>query len=282
MPIARNAAATEAQVFAGGHVLVIGGGNSAGQTAMHLSRFAKEVQVVVRRPHLRDTMSRYLIDQIDATPNIHVRPCTVLRCVEGNGRVESAELVSVDGSGAVVEPVDAVFIMIGARPHTEWLPPEILRDGKGFVLGGRDVSRFTSEDWVWGQDGDEHHLDAFLDFADDVHLDGVLEEVAELLFRVAQRRLCAAALGERGAKRPFQLTAVLDLGGECLGLGIVVAGEGRVGPAAQRGEAFPLRLPDDHVRDGPEDLFILSVPGQFFYLGNQPWNRRLIRQNGRI
>ena len=144
-----GAAATEAQVFAGGRVLVVGGGNSAGQTAMHLSRFAKEVQVVVRRPHLRDTMSRYLIDQIDATPNIRVRPCTVLRCVEGNGRVEAAELASVDGGGAVVEPVDAVFIMIGARPHTEWLPPEILRDAKGFVLGGRDVMGAEGFSKVW-------------------------------------------------------------------------------------------------------------------------------------
>jgi thioredoxin reductase (NADPH) len=119
-------------------VLVIGGGNSAGQAAMYLSRYATEVQIVVRRDSLRDTMSQYLIEQIEKTPNIRLRVRTELERVDGTDRVERVSLKAEDGSGE--EAADAVFVFIGTRPRSGWLPDDVLRDDKGFVLTGRELS----------------------------------------------------------------------------------------------------------------------------------------------
>lgn len=149
-----GAAATEASAVRDRRVIVVGGGNSAGQGAIYLARYAKEVQIVVRRESLDCSMSRYLIEQIEKTPNIRVRPLTAITRVEGEGRVERVELASlVDGSGdgafagsrdescAVkhLEEIDALFVFIGTRPCSDWLPPNVLRDDKGFVLTGRDL-----------------------------------------------------------------------------------------------------------------------------------------------
>ncbi len=91
-----GAATTEAPAFADRRVLVVGGGNSAGQAAMHLARYAKEVQIVIRREDLRATMSQYLIDQIAKTPNIRLRTRTEIERVEGNGHVEGV-VFKIDG-----------------------------------------------------------------------------------------------------------------------------------------------------------------------------------------
>jgi thioredoxin reductase (NADPH) len=141
-------ATTEAPVFKDQRVLIVGGGNSAGQAAMHLSRYAKDVQIVVRRDSLRDSMSRYLIEQIERTPNIRLRPRTELERVEGDGHVERVALK--DGDGVVeVEELDAVFIFIGTRPRSSWLPADVLRDDKGFVITGRDLPADPSYARVW-------------------------------------------------------------------------------------------------------------------------------------
>ena len=144
-----GAATTEAQVFRDGRVLVVGGGNSAGQSVMYLSRYAKEVHLVIRRDTLKETMSAYLIDQIAATPNVRLRPGTLLHRVEGDGHVEQVVLRSADTGHCVAEPMDAVFIFIGTRPHTDWLPAAILRDQKGFVLTGRDAAVNTAFGRTW-------------------------------------------------------------------------------------------------------------------------------------
>ena len=142
-----GAATTEAPVFAGQRVLVVGGGNSAGQAAMHLSRYASEVQIVVRRDSLRDTMSAYLIEQIEKTPNIRLRTRTELARVDGDGHVERVCLVR---DGAVeAEAIDAVFVFIGTRPRSDWLPAEVLRDAKGFVTTGRDLAADQRFAKVW-------------------------------------------------------------------------------------------------------------------------------------
>jgi thioredoxin reductase (NADPH) len=133
-----GAAATEAQACRDGRVMVIGGGNSAGQCSIYLSRYAKEVHLVVRREGLRDTMSQYLIDQIAATPNIQVRGRTTVEAVEGVERLERVVVRSADTGVAAVEAMDAMFVLIGTKPHSEWLPADVLRDAKGFVLTGRD------------------------------------------------------------------------------------------------------------------------------------------------
>jgi len=146
-----GAATTEAPAFTGRRVLVVGAGNSAGQGAMYLARYAKEVEIVLRRTTLRDTMSQYLIDQIEKTPNIQLRPRTEIDSVDGDGHVERVALTSLDDGSRQVEEADAVFVFIGARPRTDWLPPEVLRDAKGFVLTGRDLMAADAYQRVWKQ-----------------------------------------------------------------------------------------------------------------------------------
>ena len=143
-----GAATTEAQVCSNQRVLVIGGGNSAGQAAMYLSRYATEVQIVIRRDSLRDTMSQYLIEQIEKTPNIRLRVRTALERVAGTDRVERVSLKNEDGSSAE-EGADAVFIFIGTRPRSGWLPEDVLRDDKGFVLTGRELSADARYPRTW-------------------------------------------------------------------------------------------------------------------------------------
>ncbi|MFB3852666.1 MAG: FAD-dependent oxidoreductase [Vicinamibacterales bacterium] len=144
-----GAAATEAHAMRDGRVLVVGGGNSAGQSAMYLARFASEVHLIVRRNNLDETMSRYLIDQIEAMPNVTVRPRTVLTRVEGDGHLERVVLQSTDTARCEMEPMNGVFIFIGSRPHSEWLPAAVLRDSKGFVLTGRDAAANPSFGRSW-------------------------------------------------------------------------------------------------------------------------------------
>lgn len=146
-----GAATTEAAAVAGRRVVVVGGGNSAGQGALYLSRQAQEVHIVVRREGLRETMSQYLVDQIARTPNIVVRPRTEIESVEGDGRVERVGLVSLDGGGSQTEEFQAVFVFIGTQPCSDWLPPSVLRDGKGFVLTGRDLMAAESYSRHWKQ-----------------------------------------------------------------------------------------------------------------------------------
>lgn len=144
-----GAAITEAAALTGRRVLVVGGGNSAGQGAMYLARRAKEVQIIVRRDDLRETMSQYLIDQIERTPNIHVRTRTEIQRVEGKGRVERIALTSLDNGVCRLEEADALFLFIGTRPRSEWLAPTVLRDTKGFVLTGRDLIALDGYARAW-------------------------------------------------------------------------------------------------------------------------------------
>ncbi|HYN06273.1 MAG TPA: FAD-dependent oxidoreductase [Vicinamibacterales bacterium] len=133
-----GAATAEAPAFTGKRVVVVGGGNSAGQSAVHLSRYAEEVQIICRRDSLRGTMSRYLIDQIEQRPNIRLRARMELERVEGNSHVERVALKQ-DGTSQV-ENIDAVFVFIGTKPRSDWLFDGVLRDTKGFVLTGRDLA----------------------------------------------------------------------------------------------------------------------------------------------
>ncbi len=136
-----GASSVEARAQAGRDVLVVGGGNSAGQAALHLARYARSVSLVVRGPSLADSMSKYLIDQLDAAG---VGLTTGARVVDAGASADPARLDHVVlervGTGERVEmAADAVFITIGARPHTEWVAPEVLRDRWGSVLTGADV-----------------------------------------------------------------------------------------------------------------------------------------------
>ena len=106
---------------------------------MYLSGFASEVLIVVRRDGLSETMSQYLVDQIAATPNITLKPHTIVERVEGDGRLERALLKSLDTGECRLEEIAALFVFIGTRPHSDWLPAEVLRNDKGFVVTDRDA-----------------------------------------------------------------------------------------------------------------------------------------------
>jgi thioredoxin reductase (NADPH) len=131
---------SQAQQFAGGLVYVLGGGNSAGQAAIHLAGFADQVTIVVRGPDLAASMSSYLIEEIEAAPNIEVALSTQVVDGTGEQRLEQLELHDSASGSTPTVPADALFVMIGARPHTNWLPAEIARDQHGFVLTGPDLS----------------------------------------------------------------------------------------------------------------------------------------------
>jgi thioredoxin reductase (NADPH) len=134
-----GAATTEAAAFRERRVLVVGGGNSAGQAAMHLARYAREVEIIVRRDGLRETMLQYLIEQIEKTANIRVRTGSEVARVEGDGHVERVALTCLADGETTLEDADALFIFIGTSPRSDWLPAEVLRNAKGFVLTGRDL-----------------------------------------------------------------------------------------------------------------------------------------------
>jgi thioredoxin reductase (NADPH) len=135
-----GAAASEAPLASGEEVYVVGGANSAGQAVLHLARFARQVTLVVRAATLEAGMSDYLVRQIEATPNVDVRTGTEV--VDGGGNGWLDHLVLRDRASAEQETVSAhaLFLMIGARPHTEWLPATVERDPAGFVMTGPDVS----------------------------------------------------------------------------------------------------------------------------------------------
>src|SRR4051794_6902533 len=131
-----GASVSEAQALTGEVAYVVGGGNSAGQAAMHLSRYCSRVELVVRRSALDHSMSSYLRAHIEAAPNIDVRYDTEVVDGGGEGRLEWLALREC--SSGRVERVDAagLFLLIGAHPHTDWLPPEVVRDERGYVMTG--------------------------------------------------------------------------------------------------------------------------------------------------
>jgi thioredoxin reductase (NADPH) len=125
---------SEARQFTGGHVYIVGGANSAGQAAVHLARYAVSVTLVCRGGSLSSTMSQYLLDEIAGTENVHVRQSTEVVDAAGSDRLEHLTLRGPDGVEIV--PADALFILIGAEPRTEWLPGEVECDARGFIETG--------------------------------------------------------------------------------------------------------------------------------------------------
>jgi thioredoxin reductase (NADPH) len=130
---------TEAQAMAGAHVYVVGAGNSAGQAAIHLAKHADQVTMIARGGALGASMSDYLVRLIDDAENIDVRLHTTV--IDGRGGWRLEELVLRDSNTGDTRsvPAAALFVLIGARPHTTWLPDSIQRDQHGFVLTGTDV-----------------------------------------------------------------------------------------------------------------------------------------------
>jgi thioredoxin reductase (NADPH) len=132
--------ATEAPAMAGRDVFVIGGANSAGQAALHLAEYARRVTLVVRKDSLAAGMSHYLVQQIEASSNIEVRLGTEVVGGGGGGRLEQLELRGRGDGEIETVRADALFLMIGARPDTGWLPGEVLCDSGGFIRTGVELA----------------------------------------------------------------------------------------------------------------------------------------------
>jgi thioredoxin reductase (NADPH) len=135
-------------------VFIAGGGNSAGQSAVFLSGIAADVSIVIRKDSLADSMSQYLIDQCAMRPNIRVRKKMMIDRVEGGGRLERVWLKSIDDGSVAVEEADALFIFIGTKPISDWLPATVLRDDRGFVLTGRDAAAAGDFAKFWKEERD--------------------------------------------------------------------------------------------------------------------------------
>jgi thioredoxin reductase (NADPH) len=129
----------EAPALAGRDVFVVGGANSAGQAVLHLARYARRVHLVVRASSLRAAMSEYLVGQIEATDNIEVHFRTQVVGGGGPGVLDHLVLGDIDAATERTVPADALFLLIGAEPYTDWLPETIARDPGGFVLTGNDL-----------------------------------------------------------------------------------------------------------------------------------------------
>ena len=134
-----GAAQSEATSCTNEEVFVVGGANSAGQAAMNFSKYARKVTMLVRGKGLQHSMSKYLIDQIEATPNIVVETGTEITRFCGVDHLQGIELRTP--AGPEMRPASSVFIFIGAAPKTDWLPEQVCRDERGFVLAGPDLKR---------------------------------------------------------------------------------------------------------------------------------------------
>ena len=128
----------EAQACGDGPVVIVGGGNSAGQAALFLASTCTRVHIVIRGGSLDSSMSRYLLDQIERVPHITVTTGTQVSALIGNDELESVELVDAQGRTTTLD-VSGLFVFIGARPSTEWLGGQLAQDEHGFLLTGTDI-----------------------------------------------------------------------------------------------------------------------------------------------
>jgi len=140
-----GAAVSEAASCRGQHVYIVGGGNSAGQSAVYLSKFAKKVHILIRRESLSNTMSSYLIKQIESLPNIEVLTNCKIREASGGSHLEDLLIENIKSKSLEKYKAAALYIFIGAKPFTDWLGEAIERDVNGFIRTGQNLrydSRF--------------------------------------------------------------------------------------------------------------------------------------------
>lgn len=154
-----GAAMTEAASCKDKQVFVLGGGNSAGQAAMHLSKFAKKVYMIIRKLDLSSSMSSYLIDQLANTSNIEVKGCTEI--IEAFGEINLNRLKIVDLNTREEKDVDAdaLYIFIGAKPYTDWIGLNIIKNDKGFIETGSSLNSYQDFKHVWKKERDPYLLE---------------------------------------------------------------------------------------------------------------------------
>jgi len=144
-----GAATTEAHACVNKEVYIVGGGNSAGQAAMYLSNFAKNVYVMIRGDSLSSSMSHYLIEQIDKTDNIIVLGKTEVIEAKGDGRLDEIVIKNTGTNETKNLKTQSLFIFIGTRPYTEWIKSGIIKNEKGFIETGRDLHKYKKFSQLW-------------------------------------------------------------------------------------------------------------------------------------
>lgn len=154
-----GAATTEARLYKDLEVGVVGGGNSAGQAAVYLARFAKRVFLLVRGESLTATMSQYLIDQMAALPNVEIRLQTAIAAVDGDDRLERVVVEQRETKARDELALSALFVFIGQAPRTEWLGEFVVRDSAGFILSGAELLGDGRPPAGWGLDREPYLLE---------------------------------------------------------------------------------------------------------------------------
>jgi thioredoxin reductase (NADPH) len=144
-----GSASVEAHACKNEIVYIVGGGNSACQAAMHICKFAKEVNIVIRRESIKKTAANYLVENISRTPNINVLTHTEVVSVEGDKVLENITLKNSSTGEERAVPAKALFIYIGAKPGTSWLNDIVLKDEKGFIITGSDLMKEKSFNIFW-------------------------------------------------------------------------------------------------------------------------------------
>jgi thioredoxin reductase (NADPH) len=152
----------EAQLCRDEEVIIVGGGNSAGQAAVFLAQTAKRVYMLVRAGGLADTMSRYLIRRIEQNPAIELRTQTEIVALEGNGHLERVQWRNKQSGATETRDIKHVFLMTGAAPGTRWLDGCVAMDEKGFILTGPDLTPEALGEAKWPLERRPHHLETSL------------------------------------------------------------------------------------------------------------------------
>jgi len=194
-----GAGASEAPLTVGEHVFIVGGGNSAGQAAMHFAPHARQVSIVIRGDSLRSTLSQYLLDRIEAAPNIEVLARTEVTALHGDGMLREITLREKASGRKRRLPTRWLFVCIGGVPQTHWAEGiGMVRDEAGYIVTGPDLRRGGGGLPDWPLDRDPFYLETSIPgvfAAGDVRHDAV--------------RRCAAAVGE-GAMAVAFVHRVLD------------------------------------------------------------------------
>jgi thioredoxin reductase (NADPH) len=154
-----GAAMTEANSCSQRKVFIVGGGNSAGQAAVYLSRFASEVVILIRNESLTESMSQYLIEQLDELENVQVWSYTEVVGAKGEERLDKLRLHNNQSGEEWEEDAEALFVFIGASPYTHWLPINIIKNDEGYIETGADLKRYSDYSKFWKADRDPYLLE---------------------------------------------------------------------------------------------------------------------------
>jgi thioredoxin reductase (NADPH) len=142
-----GAAPSDARTMQGADVFIVGAGNSAGQAAVHLAASAASVTLLARGERLSDSMSDYLVRQLEETPNIHIRVRTEVTAASGSSRLTGLTVHDRHRELSETVRADALYVMIGAHPHTDWLAQTLGRDDAGYIVTGEDIALQAQHRW---------------------------------------------------------------------------------------------------------------------------------------